>query len=409
MNVKTLTAPAHAPVRIDVPFADCCISTEAQDAALRVLRSGWVTTGREVLAFEDEFAAAVGARQAVAVSSCTAAIELSLRSLGLPAGSRVLTSTNTFCGAVQAIMHAGLQPVLVDVDELTGMPTPETVRAAVWQCGRPAAMTVVHWAGDPADVVALAAAAGLSLDRIVEDGAHAIGSSLGGLPVGSTSAATCFSFYATKNLPLGEGGMITTEDVHRAAWLRRARLHGMSADAWRRYLPGGGWRYDVAEAGLKANMTDVQGAMGRAQLTHLEAWQRRRSEIAERYDECLAALAADRLVGLPHRPEPGRGTHAWHLYAARVQLGSRLSRDDVIAGLSARGVGTSVHFIPVHRLAYFRQAAAFPARGLPGADALFEQLVSLPIYPRLSNDQVDAVCAALADVVKPKTSREGRA
>jgi dTDP-4-amino-4,6-dideoxygalactose transaminase len=409
MNVSALMTPAQAPGRVDVPFADCFISTEAQEAALRVLRSGWVTTGREVFAFEEEFAAAVEARHAVAVSSCTAAIELSLRSLGLSPGSPVLTSTMTFCGAVQAIMHAGLQPVLVDIDELTGMPTPETVRAAVRHCGRPAAMTVVHWAGDPADIVALADAAGLSLDRIVEDAAHAIGASFGGVPVGSTSAATCFSFYATKNLPLGEGGMITTEDASRAAWLRRTRLHGMSADAWRRYLPGGGWRYDVTEAGLKANMGDVQAAMGRAQLTYLPAWQRRRTEISERYDEGLAALAADGLVGLPHRPESAHGMHAWHLYPVRIQADSGLRRDGVVAGLSARAMGTSVHFIPVHHLAYFRRAAAFPVGGLPGADALFEQLVSLPIYPRLTNDQVDAVCTALADVVGPKTSREGRA
>jgi len=407
MNTHALTVPARAPDRIDVPFADCCITTEAQDAALRVLRSGWVTTGREVHAFEDEFAAYVGAGHAVAVSSCTAAIELALRSLGLPPGSPVLTSTMTFCGAVQAIVHAGLQPVLVDVDPATGMPTAETVAAAVRECGRPDAMTVVHWAGDPADVAELAAAAGLGVDRVVEDAAHAIGSFLDGTPVGSSSAATCFSFYATKNLPLGEGGMITTEDPQRAAWLRRSRLHGMSADAWRRYLPGGGWRYDVAEAGLKANMTDVQAAMGRAQLGHLPAWQLRRAEIADRYDAGLGALADAGLLGLPHRPAPSVGTHAWHLYPLRVRPDSGCGRDGVIAGLSERGVGTSVHFIPVHQLAYFRRVGTLPSAGMPGADALFEQLVSLPIYPRLSDSQVDAVCAALDDVVRPTFSRKG--
>jgi dTDP-4-amino-4,6-dideoxygalactose transaminase len=255
---------------------------------------------------------------------------------------------------------------------------------------------VVHWAGDPADVPALAAAAELPLSRVVEDAAHAIGTSYRGRPVGSTSAATCFSFYATKNLPLGEGGMVTTEDPERAAWLRRARLHGMSADAWRRYLPGGGWRYDVDVAGLKANMTDIQGAIGRAQLRHLPDWQRRRAQIAARYDAWLAGVPG---VGLPHRPAPNTGTHAWHLYPVRVTADQ--GRDAVVAGLAERGIGTSVHFIPVHHLAYFNGLAEIPAGGLGGADTIFEQLLSLPMYPRLTDDQVDAVCGALVDVLQP--------
>jgi dTDP-4-amino-4,6-dideoxygalactose transaminase len=401
MNIRNIAMPVEA---VAVPFADCYITAEAQAAALRVLRSGWVTTGREVLGFEAEFADRVGARHAVAVSSCTAAIELALRSFDLPPGSPVLTSTMTFCGAVQAIVHAGLRPVLVDVDAETGMPTPETVREAAAACGTPAAMTVVHWAGDPADVPALAQAAGLPLDRVVEDAAHAIGTFAGSTPIGSGSGATCFSFYATKNLPLGEGGMVTTDDPERAAWLRRGRLHGMSADAWRRYLPGGSWRYDVAEAGLKANMTDVQAAMGRAQLEHLPGWQQRRAEIAAQYDDRLGGLPG---IRLPHRPDPIDGTHAWHLYPVRLQPSVGISRDEVGAELAEQGIDTSVHFIPVHRLAYFRQVALIPPGGLTGADALFEQLLSLPIYPRLTVDQVDAVCTAIADTVCRQFSRKG--
>jgi dTDP-4-amino-4,6-dideoxygalactose transaminase len=341
----------------------------------------------------------------VAVSSCTAGIELALRSFDLPAGSLVLTSTLTFCGAVQAILHAGLQPVLVDVDTETGMPTPATVRDAVRAFGRPAAMTIVHWAGDPADVSALADAAVLSPDRVVVDAAHAVGTYTGAIPVGSGCGATCFSFYATKNLPLGEGGMVTTDDPDRAEWLRRARLHGMTADAWRRYLPGGSWRYNVAEAGLKANMTDLQAAMGRAQLTHLPAWQRRRAEIAARYDEQLAGLPG---VRLPHRPSPADGLHAWHLYPVRLQPVHGIDRDGVIAQLADRAVGTSVHFIPVHQLSYFRRHTLIPPGGLAGADALSEQLLSLPIYPRLSDDQVDAVGAVLTDIALGRFSRKGR-
>jgi dTDP-4-amino-4,6-dideoxygalactose transaminase len=232
------------------PFADCWISEEARAAAQRVLASGWVTTGTECQAFESEFAAYLGARHAVSVSSCTAGLELALRSLRLDPGSAVLTSTMTFCGAVHAIEHAGLRPVLVDVDPATGMPTPGTVARARELCGeQPAAMVLVHWAGDTFDRAGLADAAGLPEDRVVEDAAHALGSEHAGAAVG-TGPNVCFSFYATKNLPIGEGGMVTTDDPDRASWIRRARLHGMSQDAWRRYLPGGSWRYDVAETGL---------------------------------------------------------------------------------------------------------------------------------------------------------------
>jgi dTDP-4-amino-4,6-dideoxygalactose transaminase len=375
---------------IDVSFADCWITPAAQAAAQRVLASGWVTTGTESQAFESEFATYVGAAQAVTVSSCTAAIELALRSLRLDRDSLVLTSTMTFCGAVHAIEHAGLRPVLVDVNPETGMPTPETVARAVESCERrPAAMVLVHWAGDPLDLGPLAAAAGLPADRVVEDAAHGLGSSWGGTDVG-TGSAVCFSFYATKNLPVGEGGMVTTDDPDRAAWIRRTRLHGMSQDAWRRYLPGGSWRYDVAESGLKANMSDLSAAIGRAQLAALPEWQDRRALLAARYDALLAGVPG---VRLPHRPDPARGRHAWHLYAVQVEEGR--SRDDVARGLAERGVGTSVHFIPVHRLSHFSGLA--PPGGLPGADVMFDRLLSLPLYPRLTTGQVDDVAAALAD------------
>lgn len=378
---------------LTVPFADCWITDEAQAAAQRVLASGWVTTGVESQRFEADLAAYVGAQHAVSVSSCTAAIELALRSLHLDAGAAVLTSTMTFCGAVHAIEHAGLRPVLVDVDPDTAMPTPETVARAAATCSpRPAAMVLVHWAGDPVDTAALAAAAGLPPDRVVEDAAHALGTEVVGRRVGS-GAAVCFSFYATKNLPIGEGGMVTTDDPDRAAWMRRARLHGMSQDAWRRYLPGGSWRYDVEEAGLKANLSDVQAAIGRAQLGALPGWQDRRAQLAARYDARLLDVSG---LQLPHRPHVTEGRHAWHLYA--VQVTGRVPRDVVAAALAARGIGTSVHFIPVHRLTHF--APLVPAAGLPGADLMFERLLSLPLYPRLDATQVDDVTSALAETLQ---------
>jgi dTDP-4-amino-4,6-dideoxygalactose transaminase len=366
------------------------ISPEARAAAERVLASGWVTTGRETELFEQEFAAWVGADHAVAVSSCTAAIELSLRAMHLPPGSPVLTSTMTFCGAVHAIRHAGLRPVLVDIDETTGMPTPETTRRAAAGCGGARAMLVVHLGGLAADVRALAAAAGLPLSAVVEDAAHALGSWIGNDPVGRVSQATCFSFYATKNLPIGEGGMITTADPELALWVRRGRLHGMSADAWRRYLPGGTWRYSVEQDGLKANITDLQSAIGRAQLRHLGDWQLRRTEIARHYYQRLDGLPG---LGLP--PWPSQGRHAWHLFAVRVLPEFGISRDELAGWLARQHIGTSVHFIPVHHLPYFRQVVELPADGLPVADAVSRQILSLPMDQGLTDDEVDRVCDAV--------------
>lgn len=391
-RVASLSDDGRGPV----PFAECFISPSAREAATRVLASGWVTTGAEVAAFEREFADHVGARHAVAVTSCTVGIELALRSLKLAEGDAVLTSANTFCGAVHAILHAGLQPVLVDVDAVTGMPTAQTTaEAAAWlrsRGKRAEAMVVVHWAGDPADVPLLAQSAGLTTSRVVEDAAHAVGTATHQGPVGSHSAASCFSFYATKNLPIGEGGMITTNDEELSLHWHRNRLHGMSKDAWRRYQPGGSWRYDVVEPGLKANMSDLQAAIGRAQLTNIRPWQRRRADIAAAYDAGLAALPG---IGLPHRPSSGLGTHAWHLYAIRVQEGAGMNRDDLAASLASREIGTSVHFIPLHHFTAGTKGAYGEPRPLPGADRFAGQVLSLPMHPQLSDAQVQTVIEAV--------------
>ncbi|OEJ38240.1 hypothetical protein AR457_27785 [Streptomyces agglomeratus] len=297
----------------------------------------------------------------------------------------------TFCGAAEAIVHAGLRPVLVDVEPHTGLASPRTVATAVRTCGRPSAMVVLHFAGAPAPVEELAEAAGLGPGLVVEDAAHALGTFVGGRPVGALSGAACFSFYATKNLPVGEGGMVTTDNEQTAAWIHRARLHGMSADAWRRNAPGGDWAYTVEEAGLKANMTDVQAAIGRAQLRHLDGWQRRREAVARRYEDGLRQVPG---LVLPAGPPAGR--HAWHLYVVRVLSGFGTGRDELIGRLAERGIGTSVQFIPLHHMPYFRRHAIIPPEGLLGAESLFPQLLSLPMYPALPERAVDRVCAEIA-------------
>jgi perosamine synthetase len=294
----------------------------------------------------------------------------------------------TFCGAVHAIVHAGLEPVFVDVNARTLMPDAETVAHAVRRTGPVDAMVVLHFGGFPAPVQEMAAAAGLPLTRVIEDAAHAVGTKVGDRWVGTISAATCFSFYATKNLPIGEGGMITTDDPELADYARQVRLHGMSRDAWRRYLPGSGWRYEVDLAGIKANMTDVQAAIGRGQLLHFAEWQERRRAIAEAYRRRLAGMD-----GLETPPSPDSGEHAWHLYVVQLRPSFGIDRDTFMTQMSERGVDCSVHFIPNHRQPYFQKLLAGQAnQSFPVADAAFERIVSLPFYPGLTEDQIDRVC-----------------
>jgi perosamine synthetase len=231
------------------------------------------------------------------------------------------------------------------------------------------------------------------MDRVVEDAAHAVGGWVGEQQVGTVSAATCFSFYATKNLPIGEGGMLTTADPAVADFVRRARLHGMSRDAWMRYLPGGAWRYAVEVDGLKANMTDLQAAIGRAQLRHLDRWQRRRAELAAGYDRGLAGLPGLRTPG-----RPGAGRHAWHLYVVSLDPDQGWDRDSFIDELSARGIDCSVHFIPLHHQPYFLDLLGDVAGRFPGADRAFAGIVSLPLHPKLDDHDVERVCGEIASL-----------
>ena len=399
-----------------VPFIVPSFAGEASDAVLKVLDSGWVTTGPQTAAFEQDFADYLGSGaegparpadgeqtpspQVVAVASCTSAIELCLRAMDLPPGAAVLTPSLTFCGAVNAILHAGLRPVLVDIDEHTLVPSADTVRAAAERVP-PAAMIVQNQGGYPVDVEALTAAAGLDRTKVVEDAAHGPGAERDGTKVGARSFAACFSFYATKNMPIGEGGAIASDDAGLLEKVRAMRLHGMSKDSWRRYLPGGSWRYDVRDIGLKANMTDIQASIGRAQLAMLPEWQRRRAELVGRYDEALAGLPG---LVLPQRSltPPATGavlTHAWHLYQIRVP-----DRDGIITELETAGVATSVHFIPVHQMTAY-QALLGPEEcaTVPVTDRVGDELLSLPLYPSLGNDGQDRVIAALTTALRARS------
>jgi perosamine synthetase len=382
---------------------DWYLTTSARDTARRAMASGWMINGPEVAALEQEFAAHVGARWAVAVSSGASALELAMDSLGLPFGSRVLLSALSSVVAAQAVVQAGHRPALVDVSPVTGMPTPDIVRAAARVAaasGQPVrAMVVAHPAGDPVDVVSLAQAAGLPSGRIVEDATEGLGGSLGESPVGAVGTV-CFSFYFSTNLPVGQGGMVTTDSSRTAERIRTARALHRSSRHRVPYPPHDG-AVNVREGGLAASLTDLDAATARGQLAHLDDWQRRRNLLAERYDARLAELA---FVLRPHRPAPGTGQHAWHHYPVRIEDGA-VDREVVTRALAEAGIRTAERLVPLHRISHVRDLCTVPSTGLAGADGLVAQLVSLPVYPRLPNDAADRVGAVLASL--PGTHPEG--
>ncbi len=385
------------PPRISASADRAAVTRRASETP--ILASGWQTNGPQVAAFEQEFAERLDARHAVAVSSGSAALELCLRTLGLPPGARVLVSTMAPNGVVQAIVRASLQPVLLDVSVHTGMPTTQDVHAAQRDRSRPSrAMVVEHWGGDTADVPALTEAGGLSPAVMIEDAGRALGASIGERPVGG-SGTVCFSFYSTANLPVGDGGMVTTGDPERAALIALAREEGTSPLA-RRQVRQGFARVQLREGGLHSSLTEQSAATGRAQLQRLDRWQRRRQALAARYDAQLAGIPG---VALPHRLPVGHGQHAWQTYPVRVDR--TYGRDGVLRALAAAGIGTTHVAPPLHHLAYCRRVSELPVGGLPGADRFTEELISLPLYPRLTDAAVDRVSEVLEATLGGRSSR----
>jgi len=294
-----------------LPFCLPLIGDEEIREVAEVLRTGWVTSGPRVKQFEQEFASYVGAKHAIAVNSCTAALHLSLAALGVGPGDEVIVPTLTFCATANVVVHLGATPVIVDVDPDFQISV-EAVRRAITP--RTKAILPVHYAGQPCsltDILRLADDRGVA---VVEDAAHAVGAEYDGRKIGTHGRAVCFSFYATKNMTTGEGGMVTTNDGALAERIRLLSLHGMSRDAWKRYSEVGSWYYEVSEAGYKYNMTDIQAALGLHQLRRLDAFIRRRQQIARMYDEAFSDLPE---VVIPPRL-PGR-THTYHLYPVRLR------------------------------------------------------------------------------------------
>jgi dTDP-4-amino-4,6-dideoxygalactose transaminase len=397
--------PELTPRQDFIPFALPSIGDGEIAEVVSSLQSGWVTTGPKVREFEAAVAARVGAGHGAAVSSCTAGLHLSLHALGVGPGDEVVVPTMTFCASANVVEHLGATPVLVDVGPDLNV-TPEAIRAALTE--RTKAIMPVHFGGQAVDlhpVYELAHRHGLA---VVEDAAHAIGSTYRGVPVGCDDLvapfpglrrATVFSFYATKNMTTGEGGMVVTDDEELAARVRVLSLHGMSRDAWKRYTSTGSWFYEVIAPGFKANMTDVQAAIGLHQLSRLPTFIAERNRQADAYDAELADLAE---LDLPVR-HADRG-HAFHLYVVRLDLDRlTIDRAEFIEQLRAWNVGSSVHFIPVHLHPFYREKYGYQPEDLPVSTALYERIVSIPIYPGLGEDERRYVSATVRRVVAGNT------
>lgn len=373
-------------------FSPPAVGEEEVAEVAEALRSGWITTGPRVARFEREFAEFVGAEAALGVSSGTDAMQVALAALGVGRGDEVITTPMTFCSTVHVIEHVGATPVLVDVEPDTLCIDAERAAGAVSTKTR--AILPVHLYGHPCDMGAVLEIAKKDGLHVVEDAAHSLPASWDGRRIGSIGDFTAFSFYATKNLTTAEGGMLTgsKELVDRA---RPWALHGMSRDAHTRYAAGGSWYYEVVLPGFKCNMTDLQAALGLPQLEKLPRFQERRREIVARYSSAFGVMPE---IEVPvERPE---ASSAWHLYVIRLNLEQlTIDRGHFIEELAARNIGTSVHFIPVHLHPYYRDRYGFAPEDFPVAYDAFQRIVSLPLHPRLTDEDVEDVIEAVGDVV----------
>jgi dTDP-4-amino-4,6-dideoxygalactose transaminase len=377
-----------------IPFALPDLGTAELAEIADVVNSGWITTGSKTHQFETEFAATVGAKHAIAVNSCTAAMHLALEAIGVQQGDEVITTPYTFPATAEVIRYFDARPVFVDVDDRCLNMRAELLEAAVTD--RTRAVIPVHIAGLPADLEPIREVASRHGLAMIEDAAHAFPSKYRNRMIGSLSDFTCFSFYATKPITTGEGGMICTED---SAWAERCRLmalHGISKDAWKRYTAEGSWYYEVIAPGYKYNMTDISAAMGLAQLGKAERMWQRRQEIARRYNAAFGELPE---LQTPH--DRADCQHAWHLYMLRLHLDRlRIDRGQFIEELKRRGIGCSVHFIPLHLHPYYRETYGYQAEEFPMAYREYRREVSLPIYSKMSDGDVQDVINRVGDVVK---------
>jgi len=375
----------------NLPFALPEIGQAEIDEVVEALRSGWVTTGPKAAQFEADFAAFIGGGvQAIAVNSATAGLHLGLEALGIGLGDEVITTVHTFTSTAEIVRYLGADPVFVDVDPDTLCLDVSQIEAAITP--RTRAIIPMHFGGRAApmdDVLAMARRHGL---RVMEDAAHALPTTCGGKLVGSLESDVCvFSFYANKTMTTGEGGMLVTKDPAIAARARIMRLHGISKDAFGRYMSKEpAWRYEIVAPGYKYNLTDIAAAMGIHQLKRVREFQAKREKIARFYHEALADLP----LILPPGPAPD-DVHAWHLYVVRLGDDCRVPRDEAIERLFAAGIGCSVHYIPLHLHPYWRVTYQLRPDMFPRSQKAYERTISLPIYSRMTEDDAQRVVEAV--------------
>lgn len=357
------------------------------------MRSGWLGTGPKVARFEEDFRSFKGAQYAVAVNSGTAALHLSAVAAGLKPGDEVITTAMTFCATVNVIIHAGAIPVLVDVDPVTMNMDPNQVEAKITP--RTRALIPVHFAGRPCDMDALCDLAERHNLAIIEDCAHAIETEYKGRPAGLFGVFGCFSFYVTKNVITGEGGMVVTNCEKDADRIKVLALHGMSRDAWKRFSDEGYNHYQVTECGFKYNMTDMQAAIGIHQLGRVEAYWRRRQQIWEYYDRALGDLP----IGLPAEPEP-ETRHAYHLYTILIdEKRTGISRDAFLQAMTTQNIGVGVHYLSIPEQPYYQQSFGWKPEDYPHATRIGRQTVSLPFSAKLEDADADDVVKAVRYIV----------
>lgn len=379
-----------------LPFALPDIGEAEIAEVVDSLRSGWITTGPKTKRFEQDFAAFLGdGVEAIAVNSATAGLHLALDASGIAPGDEVITTTHTFTATAEVIRYMGADPVFVDIDPRTMCIDPGLVERAITP--RTKAILPVHYAGLACDMSSLADIAHRHGLRIVEDAAHALPTTHHGKLIGTLdSDATVFSFYATKTLATGEGGMLVTRDADIARRARVMRLHGIDRDAFNRYVSKKpAWNYEVIAPGFKYNLTDIAASLGIHQLAKVRGFQQRRSEMASRYREELEGLP---LLAPPDAPSGD--THAWHLYVIRLSDGAPISRDDFIERIAELGIGCSVHFIPLHLQPYWRDAYRLSPAQFPHSQRAFEASVSLPLYTRMTDDDQTRVIEAVRTLLK---------
>jgi perosamine synthetase len=377
-----------------IPFHVPDVGDEEIAEVLDVMRSGWLTTGPKTREFEREFAAMVGAKHAVAVNSCTAALHLALEAAGLREGDEVLVPTMTFAATAEVVTYFKARPVLIDCAPHTSNVDPNRIEQAITEKTR--SIIPVHFAGQPCEMDQILSIAHAYNLRVIEDAAHALPARYNGKMVGSIGESTCFSFYATKNITTGEGGMLTTDNPEIAARARMMSLHGLSRDAWNRYSTEGSWYYEILSPGFKYNLTDMAAALGLAQLKKCDRFWKTR----ERY----AALYREGFRDVPEIvcPEASPNVqHAWHLYVIQLELDRfRVSRNEFIHRLQQAGVGCSVHFIPLHLHPYYSETFGYRPNDLPVASRVFQRAISLPLYSKMTETDVSCVIETVRNLVK---------